>query len=280
MNAQLLEHLKRLGEEGLRRFSGWDSARFRAFGRDVLEPAWERVGTRNPQAFEALACLVQHGVGEGYLGGDPADEPRNLLEFCVRDWLPERLAETPPAEQVPLVARVWNLAEGLLREPEWVNDYVMSRVEELRGGARVEAFLVEALRPLLEPVEPARWEEPYAVNLLSLRAADDEFLPGVLRLAAPTILVVKDRRRPVRLGVHLRRGGRSRVLGRFGATGSCFDEPSGPLMAWEGGTLRIGAVAVALPMLASPRDWVPVGAGFVVATAADSQKLWIVEAAA
>ena len=45
------------------------------------------------------------------------------------------------------------------------------------------------------------------MTLLSLRQADDEFLPGEMQLAAPTVLVVSDRRRPVRLGIHLRRDG-------------------------------------------------------------------------
>ena len=60
----------------------------------------------------------------------------------------------------------------------------------------------------------------YRVTLLSLRQADDEFLPGEMQLAAPTVLVVSDRRRPVRLGIHLRREGQSIVLGKFGPTGS------------------------------------------------------------
>ena len=103
-----------------------------------------------------------------------------------------------------------------MREPDWINGYVMSRIGELRGEKSLETILAEILRPLLEPAPAARWQAPYRVTMLSLRPADDGFLPGEMQLAAPTVLVVSDRRRPMRLGIHLRRQGQSRVLGTFG----------------------------------------------------------------
>ena len=232
------------------------------------------------RAFKGLSEMVQQGIGEGYLRGDPEAAPQNFLEFCIRDWLPAVLAELPADEHVRLLAQVWNLGEGLLREPDWVNQYVMSRIGELRSDRRLEAILIDILRPLMEPAPAARWEAPYSVTLLSLRQADDEFLPGEMQLAAPTVLVVTDRRRPVRLGVHLRRMGQSMVLGAFGPAGAFSDEPAGVDITWEAGGARIGATKVMLPFLAGPFRFAVVRAGYLVASAADSQKLWIAESAA
>jgi hypothetical protein len=214
------------------------------------------------------------------LNGDPELAPVNFLEFCIRDWLPEVLPGLSAEKHLGLLARVWNLGEGLLREPEWVSAYVMSRIGELRGDRAPEAILVDILRPLLEPALAARWEAPFRVTLLSLRQADDEFLPGEMQLAAPSVLVVSDRRRPVRLGIRLRRGGQSIVLGKFGAMGSFPHEPAAVQISWEGGCARIADQTVLLPFLANPFHWALVGAGYLVASAADSQKLWIVESAA
>ena len=235
MTAAIDDQLQRLGEEGHRRFSNWDAPLFAAYCRTVLQALRTCLPPEADRAFEGLSAMVQQGIGEGYLGGDLEAAPRNFLEFCIRDWLPAVLAELPGEEHLGLLARVWNLGEGLLREPDWVNGYVMSRIGELRGDKRPEAILVEILRPLLEPAPPARWEPPYRVTLLSLRQADDEFLPGEMRLAAPTVLVVTDRRRPVRLGVHLRRMGQSTVLGAFGPAGAFPDEPAGVDITWESG---------------------------------------------
>jgi hypothetical protein len=280
MDASALDQLRQLGEEGPRRFSEWDAPRFAAYCRTVLPALWTRLPSERARTLAGLSALVQQGIGEGYLKGDPEGPPLNFLEVCLRDWLPDILPRLPVEQHLPLLARVWNLGEGLLREPEWVNAFVMSRIGELRVDTRPEVFLVDVLRPLLEPATAARWEAPYQVTLLSLRQADDEFLPGEIQLAAPTVLVVSDRRRPVRLGIHLRREGQSVVLGSFGPIGPFPDEQAEVHVAWEGGSARIGGHTVSLPFLASPFRWTLVRTGYLVASAADSQKLWIVESAA
>jgi hypothetical protein len=280
MDAAALEHMRRLGEEGPRRFSNWDAPLFAAYGGTFLPAVFASLPPAQSGAFNGLMAMVQQGIGEGFLRGNPEDPPGNFLEYCIREWLPPTLAELPAEKQMALLASVWNLGEGLLREPDWVNGYVMSRIHELRRNNLPQEVLVEILRPLLEPAPAARWEAPYRVTLLSLRPADDEFLPGEMQLAAPTVLVVTDRRRPVRLGVHLQRMGKSIVLGAFGPTGSFPDEPAGVQVTWNGGTASIGVDTVSLPFLASPFRAAVVRAGYLVASSVDSQKLWIVESAA
>lgn len=280
MKIAALDQLRRLGEQGPKRFSRWNGTLFSAYCQTVLPALLTKLGPANERTLLGLASLVYQGIGEGYLNGEPDSEPRNLLEFCIRDWLPEALAGAPPGEHLPLLARVWNLGEGILREPEWINSYVMSRIGELRGAKSLEAILEDILRPLLEPAPAARWQAPYRVTMLSLRPVDDAFLPGELRLAAPTVLVVSDRRRPMRLGIHLLRNGQSRVLGTFGPLAGFEDEPAGVEVAWEKGGARIGDEKVTLPFLDVPLRWALVRAGYLVASASDSQKLWIVESAA
>jgi hypothetical protein len=272
--------LRRLAEEGPKRFSAWDAPRFDAYCRAFLADAWDRLPEGRGSTFEGFAAMVQQGIGRGYLGADPGASPGNFLEFCLRVWLPDALAGLPAEQHSTLMARVWNLGEGLLREPAWVDGYVMSRSGELLGHDGPEAFLVDVLRPLLEPAPEARWGAPYLVTTMSLRQSDDDFLPGDMQLASPTVLVVSDRHRAVRLGIHLRRQGRSVVLGAFGPAGAFPDGPAGVDVAWEGDAARIGADVVRPPFLGRPFRWTLVRAGFLVASAPDSQKLWIIEAAA
>jgi hypothetical protein len=280
MDKSAIDRLQQLGEEGPRRFSHWDPTLFAAYCRTMLPAAWERLSSGGERTFAELATMVQHGIGEGYLKVDPEAAPANFLEFCIRSWLPDVLPGLPAEEHLPLLARAWNLGEGLLQEPDWVNEYVMCRIVEMHVGRAPEEILVEILRPLMEPAPTARWEAPYRVTILSMRPEDDEFLPGAMQLAAPTILVVSDRRRPARLGIHLRPEGRSIVLGAFGPPGAYPEEPAGVPVTWEGGDARIGDVKVPLPFLAGPMHWTLVPAGYLVASAVDSQKLWIVESAA
>jgi hypothetical protein len=280
MDKAALDLLRQLGDEGPKHFSAWDAPRFAAYCRNFLPAVWQRLPAGSRRSFASLAAMVQHGIGAGYLKGNPDAAPQNFLEFCIREWLPQALSGLPPEEHLPLLAQVWNLGEGLLSEPEWVNRYVLSRIGELNGKTRPEAFLVAVLRPLLEPAPAARWEAPYRVTLLALRAADDEFLPGEMHLAAPAVLVVSDRRRPVRLGIHLRRGGQSTVLGTFATTSRFPDEPAAVAVRWDRRIARIGESTVRLPFLAGPYRWAAVPSGYLVASAVDSQKLWIVESAA
>jgi hypothetical protein len=280
MDRAALDQLRRLGDEGPRRFSEWNASLFAAYCRVVLPAIHASLPPDGNRVFDGLSAMIQLGIGEGYLRSDLEAAPGNFLEFCIRDWLPAVLADLPTAEQLKLLPKVWNLGEGLMCEPGWVNDYVIARIGDLRRDKRPDKVLVDILRPLLEPTPAARWEAPYRVTLLSLRPADPEFLPGEMQLVAPTVLAVTDRRRPVRLGVHLRRLGQSIVLGVFGSAGSFTDEPADVQVSWEGGAANIGDNKVSLPFLGSPFRSALIRAGYLVASARDSQKLWIVESAA
>jgi hypothetical protein len=223
--------------------------------------------------------MLCEGVGRGYLATHFSGKPANLMEYYVRDGLMVRLIQASPQQSFSLLADTWNLLEGLLREPRWVNSYVMARARELDNEDGLHSFLVRELNPLFERTSPSTWNGPSRVSMLSLRDGDDEFLPGEMHLVAPTVLAVKDRRRDTSWGVLLRKQGQSELAGLFGDTSPYVEEPSFTPPRWQGEWTSFGKERIRLPFLLEPLHWLQVRAGFLVASAINSQKLWIVESA-
>ncbi len=265
--------IERLDRQGASQFAHWDPTLFRAYCQALLKD-----GSDTPAAA-ALAELVCEGVGRGYLAAGLHVNPTNLLEYCFRNWLPARLADVAPERRLPFLADTWNLLEGVLGEPRWVNAYVLARVRELHREPGLEAFLGRVLRPLLEPASRANWAGPFRVTTLSLRACDDEVLPGDMHLVAPTVLAVRDRRRDLVCGVVLRKEGRSEPAGVFGDTPPFVEPPPAAPPRWQGEWVAFGETRVRLPFLGEPFRWLQADAGYLVASAVNSQNLWIVESA-
>ncbi len=258
------------------RFSSWKPTLFQDYCQGTVARIWREHGPGTTTAY--VHCLCE-AIGTGYVTASVQETPANLLEHCLRTWLPVRLAAVPREQHLALFARSWNLLEGLLREPGWVNAYVMARTKELDRETELEPFLVRVLKPLFEPAAAASWTGPFRVTLLPLRQADDDFLPGDMNLVAPTVLVVKDRRRPVQCGVILRKQGQSELAGMFETTSPYAQGPSAVVPQWQGESLVFDKERVTLPFLLEPYRWLQVQAGFVAACAVNSQKLWIVETA-
>jgi hypothetical protein len=138
--------------------------------------------------------------------------------------------------------------------------------------------VLRVLEPVLEPSAPASWGGPFGLVVLDTRAAHDPFLPGEMHLAAPAVLCVRDRRNPdVHLNILLRHGAGSRVLGLSPPLGEYPEEVHAPEVRFSDGRVRIGKHRVDVPLLGKPYRVATAGSGFVVASAADSQRLWIVE---
>jgi hypothetical protein len=113
--------------------------------------------------------------------------------------------------------------------------------------------------------------------MLSLRTGDDEFLPGEMHLVAPNIVAVRDRRRDLSLGLILRKQGQSELAGIFANTNPYTEAPSTLAPRWQGEWLTFGRERIQLKYLNEPFRWIQLSAGFVVTSAVNSQKLWIVE---
>ena len=272
----------RLREEGPRKFSRWDAAVFDAIATGPAAALAERLAGQ-PEAdtlFAAYLRLVQQGVGSAvvkHAAPGPAGWS-NFLERLLVEAVPVRLPELAPERRLRALLDVWNLGEGLLREPVWVDRYVNACATTLPRLDGLEGFLVRALGPALTPAPPAAWAGTLKVSVLDLRAALDEFLPGRLFLAAPTVLCVEDRRRPgIQVGVFLRRGQKSEPLGVV--SGLVAYPEAGPLPAvqLDDGRAPVGARSVEVPTLRKCHAFAVARAGFVAACAADSQKVWVIE---
>jgi hypothetical protein len=98
-----------------------------------------------------------------------------------------------------------------------------------------------------------------------------------MRLIAPVVAVVQDRRRPTLLGVLLEEQGQSRLLGALTGIEGEYAEDAAPAIELQTNSARIGARKATLPLLTAPYRSLAACAGFVVASAVDSQRLWILE---
>lgn len=266
-----------LSREAARRHAEWRPETFDAWVRETVALE-ERMspGPGRERFAAAMLELCREGLAEGWLEAPRAERPATFFELCVR-----RLGAEPPPLDPPGTIRslvdAFNLGGGLAREPRWMSEYVLSRGAELDSCRSAGAFLTRVLEPVLSASEPSSFSRDPAVTLLDLAPADDQFLPGELTLFGPCIVRVRDRRRDRELGVLLRHGRGSFVLGPLGDAGPAESARPMVQLALEGPELRVGKVKVALPLLAEPRDHLAVSAGFVVITAEDSQHLWIVE---
>ena len=271
-----------LARDGARRFAGWDPAVFAGLVDGPARQLGEALAGQ-PAADAALAAylrLLQEGVGTGLVRRAAAgpDGWTGFLERCLVERVPALLPAVPAGKRLAALAKVWNLGEGLAREPAWLDRYAAARCDGLDDLGSVDGVLARVLDPVLAPAPAAAWAGPFAVTVLDLRPADDEFLPGEVRAAGPCVLGVADRRRPDRwAGVLLRAGGRSELLGLTGPPGAYADGRPLPAVAFADGSATVGGREVALPTFRRCHTHAAVAAGFVAAAAVDSQRVWILE---
>src|SRR5438270_431653 len=101
-----------------------------------------RIGLMGKRRNFFRPCKKRSRIGRGYLASSWQSRPANLMEYCFRDWLVGQLTDAAARPPLNFLADTWNLLEGLLREPRWVNAYVMARAWELEDEASLHAFLV------------------------------------------------------------------------------------------------------------------------------------------
>lgn len=270
--------------EGRHRYASWDQARFERLANGPTGMLWDQIAA-HPHAeatLEAYATLLREAVGTGYFDGVEVGvgqtAPPNFLAFALLELVPQALGEEPPPDRVRHLATLWNLGEGLLSGPAWLDQYAMACAERLRRIANAEAFLIEALEPALAPATPAAWSGPFSVAVLDARSVLEDFLPGGMHLAAPRVVCIGDRHNPAhRLGILLGHGGQSRWLGPVPTMLPYVEDGPLPNAKVRVGKAYIGRHQVELPWLSEAHQVVSANAGFVVVSAVDSQRLWIVE---
>lgn len=297
-DAGLSGGLAELVRQAAARFPGWSEVRFRALvegpGRAVaraLQAAPDRGAT-----LDAYLRLLAEGVGAGML--DPAPGAGGAATRVLLELAPRDLPRIPAGSRVAALARAWNLVEGVAAQAAWLQAWVAGGADELRSLESLPEDLVAILD--LGRAEPggACWGAARLGAVLDPRGHDEDFLPGRIHLSQATLACVHDRIRPdVHLSVGLRRGGRSRFLG----VGPCRDgsrSVSQVRLRFQEDAVRIREPVDVHPCVPAPEDpadfresvvdaprfgaWhshYASAAGFLVMSAEDSQRVWVVEAA-
>lgn len=290
LEALTTHHLR----EGERRFSRWDGPLFEAI---VDGPGKRLAGGLDAseaslRVFEAWIGLVVEAIGLGYVrsgvvgeGDAPrARRPENLVELLFVDLLPSNLPTVALDARMGLLAKAWNLGEGLFGEPPWLNLCVASAMAAPSAagpGALVdlEGKLLRILDAALAPRARSTWNGPFTVRTIDLREVESAFLPGRVHFGAPTLVCVHDRKRTdLSAGV---------LLGARGAPNLAFrspcladkapEDPGLPTVTLGQGGLYVRDTKVPLPLWKRGHSVAASRAGLVVATALDSQRLWLVE---
>lgn len=271
--------------EGARLHASWNADLFQSLCTGPVASVWKSLGPeakgleQSKKLLEGYLHLLQEAVGQGYIQNSTGGPWSNMMELVLVKFLPEQLASIKPSQRHSELAKIWNLLEGLLGEPAWINQLVLARALELKQVTQLEQFLVDVLDPVLSPAPTAKFSGPFRQVVLDTKSLDEDFLPGEMTLAAPWVLCIHDRRRPVRLGVLLQKEGRSEFIGLLPELEPYHDSAPLPRVKAENSALYIGEQKVELPRLNVPYRVAIARAGFVVASALDSQRLWVVESA-
>jgi hypothetical protein len=277
----LEQTLADLRRDGPRCFARWNAELFDAVASGPARALGESLRGQ-PDGGLVLSSylqLVQQAIGVGaLLQAGTGARWTTFLERCLIERIPVLLPRVNTGERVSLLAKLWNLGEGLRREPSWLDRYVTACAGRLDDLADTEGFLVRTLGPVLASAPPAVWRGPFAVIVLDLRPLHDEFLPGEIGLAAPTVLRVEDRRRSgAQIGVLLRPGGNSELLGLTEGLGDYTESGERPAVEFHDSRTTVAGKELELPFLRRCHRHTIARAGFVAACAVDSQRLWIVE---
>ena len=281
--------VRELATQGPRRHADWDADLFETLVHDAaaaLRAALPAEPRRDAVAGAWLK-LAAEAVGLGQVdrasaryfltGRGKAPESVTLMGRCLLQLAPAQLPAYPADQAVALLARTWNLCEGLAAQPLWLNRYVAAAAVEPPALEKLEEFLVTTLAPALAPVRESTFSGPFTLAMLDTRKVMDDFLPGNMHLAAPSVLCVHDRRAPdAKVGIFLAPEGKARFLGLMPCLGQ-WSQGVPPTLEVRPGAVRVNKRVAALPLLTVPHQTLAAKSGYVVASAVDSQRLWVLD---
>jgi hypothetical protein len=275
-------------DEWRRRHADWDPVPFARVAR-ISGTALASALADAPDAsrvIDAYLRLVAEALRLRYIDGarsapDGTDAPPlSLLGRVLLDAVPRRLTAYPAERRLAILADVWNLGEGLLRQPSWMGRIASALIRDLDNLEHLDETLAATLAPLITPTRQSSFSGPFTVQVIDLREIDDELLPGRMHAATATVLCVHDRVSDGLCGaVVLGEGGASRSVGTTpclaDAEGS--ERPAAVDVRVVEGQATVAGHAVPLPTVRAAHGHVLFPSGFVVVSAVDSQRLWIVE---
>src|SRR5262249_31819622 len=134
------EIAERRGDDGARRFARWDLALYRALCQGPAKRLGRRLKAKpfGAALLDAYLALAGDAIGLGYVDQEGYDaltkEGRAAANLIALLWikkLPERRFEGDPEQQIDLFAKAFNVGEGLLGEPGWLNRYVAASLHDL-----------------------------------------------------------------------------------------------------------------------------------------------------
>lgn len=275
-----------LRQRGQRRFGDWNDAAFDAYLAGPTKTLqmmlqWEDKQDPDRASVANYLQLVYEGIGAGWLDTiERGVPPTTFLAHCLGTVVPNQLRNVSRPLRSEALRNVWNLGEGLAREPQWLNQYAITRTEWTTDLCALDQHLADILTPVLSPQPAATWQGMLQLKVLNLREMDDAFVPGKMYLASPAVLCVENRMSPENtLAVLLQKAGTSTVLGSVGRLPEHVESFSLPSIDAQADAILVDGRRIDAPLIVSPRQTLCVAAGFVVVSADDSQRLWVVESA-
>ncbi|MGB1276897.1 MAG: hypothetical protein ACPG77_14220 [Nannocystaceae bacterium] len=270
--AQIVAEQKRWGQATYR---GWDPHAFDTLVESAATLLWDALGGDGcapADALEAYLRLSQEALAVG-VWSDPS-----AVGFFGRLWfrlVPKHAGSVPRVSLLRRLVELWNLGEGVHNEGRWLDLAVGQRMPPIEELSRVEPNLDQVLEELFRLGADPKWKRnPHRV--LDLRPTCDRFLPGRMHQLAPRIVCVHDRREDdLCVGLSLAPGS-STLLGRIDC-GPTFEDPrSAPeITLINQCVVKIGGKATLAPFLGNLHTSLTVPAGFVIVSASDSQRLWV-----
>ncbi len=286
MSDDLESLLVQLRQQGPRQFAAWNDAAFESYVNGPLSNLQRNLSWRDKGSAPDVSTPVNflhvifEGVGAGWLRTvDEGAPPATFLAHCVK-LLPHALTNAARKDRSKLLQQAWNLGEGLAREPQWVNQYAITRTDWSTKFDELAKHLEDILAPVLTPLPAAKWQSGFRLSVLDFRPHDDNFLPGRIYLASPAVLCVEDRLTGAEtLGILLQKKGESAVLGSVGKLPEYKESFTPPTVNADVDRISVNGHSVSALYLQTPQTPLCVASGFVAVAAEDSQRLWLVEAA-
>jgi hypothetical protein len=283
MAVEIQQLAQQLRERGQRQFGVWNDAAFDSYvagpvGNLARSLASQDKAKADGSSLTNFLQLVYEGVGAGWLGPiEPEVPPLTFLAHCLAMLIPYQLRNVPRQERSEVLKRVWNLGEGLAREPQWLNQYAIARTDWSTDPRQLDKHLASILGPVLSPLPPATWRGKFELQVLNLRGWNEAFVPGRMYLASPAVLCVEGRVGGDTLALLLQKGGKSEVFGSVSRLPEHLESFSPPPIRAQPNSIQINGHDVAAPLISAPRQTLCAASGFVVVSADDSQRLWLVE---
>ena len=169
--------IDKVADEGARKFARWDGNLFQAYAGGMAMSLWYSIQSQ-PNALivtEAYLRLICEAIGGGYLQELNWRNPhRSFLEFFLVDFAPRALNEVDAENQIEMLAKAWNIGEGLQSQPRWLDGFVTSQTKKLASFAQLEKWATKTLNTALAAAEPAKWQGPFKISMLCTRKILDE----------------------------------------------------------------------------------------------------------